>query len=127
MPFNFDKSSLEAKLPSAGRQSATVIDVNVHPGEDATWLNVLFQLDSGHQLEHLVAIDAETTSRFLNRLDEGFAFMESMCEATGADIGTLREPRDIIGAFLDKSVDVIVALRAKGEMKRPFVKAVLKH
>jgi hypothetical protein len=102
-----------------------VIDVNVHPGEDATWLNVLFELDSGHQLEHLVAIDADQSSPFLDKVPEGFAFIESMCKATGADIGTLREPRDIMGAFLDKRVDVVVALRVKAGIKRPFVKAVL--
>ena len=125
MPFNFDKSSFEARLPRAGQQPATINDINVYEGQDATWLKVAFRLDSGHRLEHLVAIDATPESPHLTRVGQGITLVQRLCQATGVDVGTLREPRDIERAFLGKEVNVLVALSKTAGMPQPRVKDVL--
>jgi hypothetical protein len=115
MPFNFNRAALAEKIAGIGTQPAKIADLSVSESPEATWLKVAFKLESGHVLESFVAIDAAETSPHLSRVGEGIALIEQLCQATGVDIDSLTEPREIMTAFLGKRVQAsIVHKTAKG-------------
>jgi len=124
MPFNFDPSALESKLPKPGTHNATVQDITINEGDDASWMAISIELESGHIVEKLVCIDADETSPHLTRVGEGISLMGQLSNACGIDIATLTEADAIMDAFIGKKVGVLIVIKSKAGAKSPFIKMI---
>jgi len=107
MPFSFSNDAIESKLPAVGTHVATIADAEVK-GSDTLWLNVSFQLESGHTMEQMYVIEAPENSPYVARLGEGFTFVKAVAAAVGVDVNTLTEADAIKTAFIGKKLQLTI-------------------
>ena len=69
--FDFSAEAHAKRLPPEGWHRAVIRGPRVSETEDATWLSLPLELDSGHRVDDIVCIDADAGGRFASRLNDG--------------------------------------------------------
>ena len=70
-PFDFSAEAHAKRLPDEGWHGAVIHGPRVSETEDATWLSLPLELDTGHRVDDLICIDADAGGRFASRVNDG--------------------------------------------------------
>jgi hypothetical protein len=124
MPFDFTTESFEKKLPAAGAHQATIADVSISEGDDASYMAITFELATGQVISDLVTITADETSPRFADVGRGIQRMQELAKATGTVLADLTDETSIMEAFIGKPVGVVIALRRRSGIKRPVIRLV---
>ena len=69
--FDFSAEAHAKRLPEEGWHHAVVRGPRASETEDATWLSLPLELDTGHRVDDIACIGATVDGKFASRLNDG--------------------------------------------------------
>ena len=69
--FDFSAEAHAKRLPEEGWHHAIVHGLHISETDDATWISLSLELDTGHRVDDVVCVGATADGKFASRVHDG--------------------------------------------------------